>query len=188
MYTNHIIEYKKLIPSNLCKKIIDIYDDASEEDSQINDGKSAYANKTVRNCTLKDLIKNSNTFGKSICLNYIKSKLAEVDKSYKEIFPYVATKKINQIDLLKYEANTYDAGYKYHCDSGPGCMNRTLSISICLNNDFIGGDFRFKIDNKEHIYTQNEGDCIVFPSNFMFPHEVKEVTKGKRYSIMTWIL
>ena len=34
----------------------------------------------------------------------------------------------------------------------------------------------------------NHGSCVVFPSNFMYPHEVKEVTKGTRYSVMTWIL
>jgi len=190
VYTNHIIEYKKLIPSHVCKKIIHIYDDIIEEDSKIiiADTKKniGYNDKEIRNCTRRDLKKHSNTFGKKICLNYITNKLKEVDQKFKEKFPYANTKIINQIDLLKYEANEYDAGYKYHSDTGPACMNRTLSISICLNNDFVGGDFRFWVDNKEHIYPQNEGDCIVFPSNFMFPHQVDTVTKGTRYAIIAW--
>ena len=33
-----------------------------------------------------------------------------------------------------------------------------------------------------------QGSAIVFPSNFMFDHEVKKVTKGNRYSVMTWIM
>ena len=35
---------------------------------------------------------------------------------------------------------------------------------------------------------KKKGSAVVFPSNFMFPHEVQKVTSGNRYSIMTWIL
>ena len=35
---------------------------------------------------------------------------------------------------------------------------------------------------------KDKGSAVVFPSNFMFPHEVEKVTSGVRYSIMTWIL
>ena len=37
-------------------------------------------------------------------------------------------------------------------------------------------------------YKTSKGSAIVFPSNFMFPHEVKEVTKGERWSIITWLM
>ena len=40
----------------------------------------------------------------------------------------------------------------------------------------------------EYIPKQTKGSGVVFPSNFMFSHEVKEVIKGDRYSLMTWIL
>jgi len=33
-----------------------------------------------------------------------------------------------------------------------------------------------------------KGSVIIFPSNFMFPHYVKKVTKGERYSIITWLM
>ena len=32
-----------------------------------------------------------------------------------------------------------------------------------------------------------KGDIIVFPSNFMFPHRVEPVTKGNRYSYISWV-
>tara|TARA_B100001175_G_scaffold86304_1_gene72525 strand:+ start:561 stop:716 length:156 start_codon:yes stop_codon:yes gene_type:complete len=35
---------------------------------------------------------------------------------------------------------------------------------------------------------KKKGSAIVFPSNFMFPHEVKKVISGDRYSVMAWIL
>ena len=30
------------------------------------------------------------------------------------------------------------------------------------------------------------GDILMFPSNFMYPHEVTECTKGTRYSFVSW--
>ena len=32
----------------------------------------------------------------------------------------------------------------------------------------------------------NKGDILIFPSNFMYPHAVKPITKGKRYSYAAW--
>ena len=60
-----------------------------------------------------------------------------------------------------------------------------LTSLIFLNDDYEGGDFVLCGDKS---IEKMQGSAIVFPSNFMFPHEVKEVSKGKRYSIMTWIL
>ena len=60
-----------------------------------------------------------------------------------------------------------------------------LTSLIFLNDDYEGGDFVLCGDKW---IEKIQGSAIVFPSNFMFPHEVKEVSKGKRYSIMTWIL
>ena len=36
-------------------------------------------------------------------------------------------------------------------------------------------------------YDLTKGDIIVFPSNFMYPHKVEPVTKGTRYSYISWI-
>ena len=60
-----------------------------------------------------------------------------------------------------------------------------LTSLLFLNDDFEGGDFVLCGDK----YIEKiQGSAVVFPSNFMYPHEVKEVTEGKRFSVMTWIL
>ena len=59
-----------------------------------------------------------------------------------------------------------------------------LTSLIFLNDDYEGGEFI--VTDKE--YKTSKGSAIVFPSNFMFPHEVKEVTKGERWSIITWLM
>ena len=58
-----------------------------------------------------------------------------------------------------------------------------LSVLGVLNNDYEGGEF-YMIEDKINL---SKGDIIVFPSNFMFPHRVEPVTKGTRYSYISWI-
>ena len=55
---------------------------------------------------------------------------------------------------------------------------------LFLNDDYEGGEFI--VTDKE--YKPSKGSAIVFPSNFMFPHEVKKVTKGERWSIISWLM
>jgi len=32
-----------------------------------------------------------------------------------------------------------------------------------------------------------KGELVIFPSNFLYPHEVKLVTKGTRYTYVSWV-
>jgi len=73
---------------------------------------------------------------------------------------------------------------------------RKLSCSILLNNpeEYEGGDLQFKLltakDGEKMVMTANEarkkGSIIVFPS-FNW-HQVTPVTRGVRYSLVTWHL
>jgi len=57
-----------------------------------------------------------------------------------------------------------------------------LSVVGILNQNYEGGDFKI-IDKYLKFKT---GDVLIFPSNFMYPHEVTSITKGTRYSFVTW--
>lgn len=80
----------------------------------------------------------------------------------------------------------YKKGYKFtnHVDGLPE-FSRVLTCSIALNSDFDGGDFTFF--GGEFKCDVEEGDAIVFPSNFMFPHSVTPIEKGERFSVITWL-
>tara|TARA_R100000687_G_C6377377_1_gene130933 strand:+ start:103 stop:633 length:531 start_codon:yes stop_codon:yes gene_type:complete len=82
--------------------------------------------------------------------------------------------------LYKGEENGEYKEHVDHYDLHP----RVLSCSIILNDDYEGGDFSFF--NGEHIIPKKTASCIVFPSNFCFPHSVTRVTKGDRHAIITW--
>jgi predicted 2-oxoglutarate/Fe(II)-dependent dioxygenase YbiX len=62
--------------------------------------------------------------------------------------------------------------------------DRDLSMVFFLNNDFEGGDFVFP---ELRVRVRPEpGMMVCFPSNHHYSHGVEPVTKGKRYSIVTW--
>ena len=58
---------------------------------------------------------------------------------------------------------------------------RKLSMSIVLNSDFEGGDFEI-----DEVLKLEEGSIVVFPS--FIHHRVAPVTKGIRYSLVTWFV
>ena len=58
-----------------------------------------------------------------------------------------------------------------------------LSFIINLNDDYEGAELFFWDD---YAIALGKGDIIIWPSLFLFPHGVREATKGKRYSAVCW--
>ena len=67
---------------------------------------------------------------------------------------------------------------------------RKLSMSVILNDGFEGGAFEFASHNRDMCnivpIEPKLGSVIVFPS--YMDHRVAPVTKGIRYSLVTWFL
>jgi predicted 2-oxoglutarate/Fe(II)-dependent dioxygenase YbiX len=85
-------------------------------------------------------------------------------------------------ELLRYKDGQF---YIQHTDSFKD-RPRAVSCSFALNDDYEGGEFAFF--DRELKYKLKKGSCIMFPSNFMYPHEIMPVTSGTRYSIITWFI
>ena len=58
-----------------------------------------------------------------------------------------------------------------------------LSAVGLLNNEFEGGEFIMCEDEEINL---SAGDMLIFPSVFLFPHRVKPIISGIRYSCVTW--
>lgn len=184
---SHIIEIRKFIPSTICKKIILYFENSNDlTDANIVDPVNPI-NKDIRNCKQKLISGNTNSFGETLVLNYIKFKIKESVEIYKKKHPSTNTTVIEDIIFLKYETNNHNSGYLFHTDQGAAVPKRALSISICLNNEFQGGEFMFDINGEKLNYPQNVGDLIIFPSNFMFPHQVNKIKSGTRFALVTWV-
>jgi len=91
------------------------------------------------------------------------------------------------IRFNKYDKNTKMAE---HCDHIQSLFDGQikgvpiLSIVGLLNDNYKGGDFIMWDDKKIEL---SQGSVMIFPSNFMYPHKVTEVTKGVRYSYVSWV-
>ena len=93
--------------------------------------------------------------------------------------------KFSPIRFNKYEVGTMMRKHYDHIHSifdGQRKGIPILSMLGMLNEDYEGG--KFLIRDKE--FKLKQGDMILFPSCFMYPHEVTEVTKGERYSFISW--
>jgi hypothetical protein len=60
----------------------------------------------------------------------------------------------------------------------------TLSCLGVLNDDYEGGEFVMWDDK---VIPLEQGDLLIFPSNFLYPHKVEPVTKGIRYSYISFV-
>lgn len=103
-------------------------------------------------------------------------------KKYNEKFPLALIQEDSGYELLRYKEGQF---YTQHTDSFKD-RPREVSCSFALNDDYEGGEFAFF--DRELVYNLKKGSCIMFPSNFMYPHEIMPVTSGTRYSIITWFI
>jgi hypothetical protein len=110
-------------------------------------------------------------------LNQYKKDLNIVDFSWNEI---------TTIDILKYQDNGF---YTWHVDHFAE-IPRTMSCVLLLNNDYDGGNlcFRNPDGTGEWELEVKPNRMIIWPSNFLYPHTVKPVTKGTRYSVVAWAI
>jgi len=114
--------------------------------------------------------------------NLLYKSIQDVVNKYADIFTSFNINLDTGYELLKYEKGQF---YKQHTDSFKD-QQRSLSCSIQLNEDYEGGEFAFF--NREMMIRTKPGSVIVFPSNFMYPHEIMPVIKGTRYSVITWLV
>tara|TARA_Y100001937_G_scaffold35239_1_gene50558 strand:+ start:4543 stop:5088 length:546 start_codon:yes stop_codon:yes gene_type:complete len=117
--------------------------------------------------------------------NFIKKEIERLYYYYKIKFPLLRTKKVDQIDLLKYKSG---GKYTTHTDSN-SITHRHISVIMNLNEDYEGGELLFtdqKNNDLKKIHLK-KGSIVFFPSNFLYPHGILPILKGTRYSIVAWL-
>jgi|TARA_R100000655_G_scaffold89327_1_gene129786 predicted 2-oxoglutarate/Fe(II)-dependent dioxygenase YbiX len=102
----------------------------------------------------------------------------------RETYPYMHKATFDTgLQLIRYQQGHK---FKEHIDHYGGGQ-RTLTVIFLINDDYEGGHFTFW-NNFYSLKNCVRGDAIVFPSNLCFPHQVKPITQGVRYSLITWML
>ena len=106
--------------------------------------------------------------------------------SYININWFGALQDFSPIRWNRYDVRTE---MRKHCDhiqtlfDGVNKGVPILTILGSLNNNYEGGQLFILNDEPLDL---KEGGLVIFPSNFLFPHGVKPVTKGIRYSYVSW--
>ena len=115
---------------------------------------------------------------------------------YSAILDYIETFKFDWfVGWERYSPirfNRYFPGQtmKNHCDHVHSLFDGErkgipiLSIIGILNDDYEGGELIMFEDKK---IDTKKGDLLIFPSNFLYPHEITPVTRGVRYSYVSWV-
>ena len=179
-HLEQIVEIKNIISQDFIDKIIPLTNHKSKKNLKIGSG---LVDKNIRNVNGYPL--NFETATNLFYWNYIKKEIERVYNYYKIKFPKMESSKINQIDLLKYSVGGKYEIHTDHFTTSP----RHLSIIINLNDDYEGGDLIFTDQKNKEIkrLKLNKGSIVFFPSNFMYPHSIQPITKGTRYSIVSWL-
>lgn len=179
-----IITFDDIIDDDLCNQILKEYSDEQEwAAAQVGSGK------------VDARIRNVDTIGMSFsaCIQKNESVRRLLDEKlfhcagkaiekYNEMCKEARIEEDSGYELLRYKEGQY---YKEHTDSFK-LRPRAISCSFALNDDYEGGEWGF-FENKIKIKPK-KGSVVMFPSNFMYPHEINTVTKGTRYSIITWFI
>jgi len=181
---DYIYIVKNALSLNLCNEILNEFENSDQWiDTLLGKGS---INKNIRNCQIIG-ISFSDIIGKNKDIrhkldNAIFDSVASCLQKYTTKFSHCKIEEDSGYELLKYPEGGF---YIQHTDSFKA-IPRAVACSFILNNDFEGGEFAFF--DRELKYKLEKGDALMFPSNFMYPHEVMPVTKGTRYSLVTWLV
>lgn len=181
---DYIYVVKNALDYQTCDDMLNEFVSSDEwEDTVVGSGN---IEKTIRNCETI-IISYSHVIQKNKDIrhkldNVIFDGASKCIKEYNTKFSHCRIEEDSGYELLKYPEGCF---YTEHTDSFKA-RPRAVSCSFILNDDFEGGEFAFF--NRELKYKLEKGDALLFPSNFMYPHEVMPVTKGTRYSIITWFI
>ena len=182
---DYIVVFKNALSDSLCDSILNEYSN-KDEYVPATVGSKDKTNTEVRKVKglniSQDINIGKNREHRQNLDSELFAKVGEVINNYTKKFNEVRVKQDCGYSILKYEIGDF---YKQHTDSFTS-MPRELSCSIALNDDYEGGEFGF-FDRKKTI-KMPKGSALVFPSNFMYPHEILPVKSGTRYSIITWLI
>jgi len=180
---DYIIVLDDVLPHSVCDKILEEYANSDEWQQTVVAGG---VNTKIRSATTiqmsTDFVITRNAELRREIDSDVFAGASEAIQKYNANFDHSFIEEDSGYELLRYETGQF---YTQHVDSYKG-RPRAVSCSFALNDDYEGGEFGFF--DRELVIKAPKGGAVLFPSNFMYPHEIMPVTNGTRYSIITWFI
>jgi predicted 2-oxoglutarate/Fe(II)-dependent dioxygenase YbiX len=179
----YVFVAKQMIPKKLCSEIV-------KNNFKIDDSWGIHSWSSYENGKLESSIKKTQEDGllvKKLVEEEIRSCVMRTIELYSEV--YNIPKIINFVTEARINRYIEGTEMKIHHDhihslfDGEQKGIPILSVVGVLNDDYEGGDFIF-YDNT--MVQLGAGDILIFHSNFLYPHKVSKVTKGERWSFVSW--
>lgn len=182
---NYILVFENVLTDAFCDDVVAEFSHSNEWNSaQV--GPQASVDRSIRNADTISLSTPSVVQKNPKCREKIEETLYRacggVLRQYQASFPFCRIVEGMGFELLRYSPGGY---YKIHTDSFKK-VPRALACSFALNDNFSGGEYSFFFGDK--MLRPAKGSAVVFPANFLFPHEITEVISGTRYSVVTWMI
>ena len=172
--------YSDIVSEDLCEEIIEANDTTFKPSTySTHVGKSANTPERVR---MDEFWIRKN----SVYYKPVQKCFEEVIKRYKEDFPDFNVQHTTDFRINRYSEGHFMSRHvdNNHHSHGQEWGYPQVSALLFLNNDYDGGEFQ--VSNS--FFSPSKGSSIIFPSNFMYPHSVDKITKGTRWSIVTWLM
>lgn len=178
---NFIFFKEKVFDQKNCQSVLNCLDSKFEKHSWHNNTDNTTSSSTDEFLIQRMNVKANEYLFETIqfCLNEYCSRFKVIEKTSNII------SKITQPRI-----NFYEKGHrmKTHYDHIRSIFDGNergipiLTLVGVLNSEFEGGEFVVA----DEIYDMKQGDFIVFPSCFLYPHSVNLIKKGKRISFVSW--
>jgi predicted 2-oxoglutarate/Fe(II)-dependent dioxygenase YbiX len=185
---DYVKQYSNFLDLNLCNKTVkelnllnksnwidhDFYDPITNKIKKLSGNKELSITQANNISTTKDIMKK--------LWNGIQIYMKDLNFKW-----FSGWQGYTEIRFNKYSKNTKMAEHCDHIHSmfdGQRKGIPILSVLGILNDNYKGGEFIMFKDKEIKFKT---GDLLIFPSNFLYPHKVEPVTKGIRYSFISWV-
>ena len=184
---DYILHLNNWIPKNILDKSLE----------ELSDNKTWEKHTYSNTKTFEDVSKNGDK-ELDICYGSNLTYFKELHQLiWKALEKYIVIEKLggesfngwNGFSEVRFNRYNKDQIMSKHCDhiltlfTGKNRGIPILSIVGVLNDDYEGGEF-IMFDDYEIKF--KAGDLIIFPSLFLYPHLVKPIKKGTRYSFVSW--
>jgi len=185
-YVDDYIMVENLMPVELCKSLI--RENSLPEKKWSKHSWAAYDQRGPQNAKDElDIIYATREQSK-IIETYLLEALQKYQAKYSQEEGRTGSLWIRHISTLRFNRYKVGTQMQTHYDhihtlfDGKYKGIPILSFIGLLNDNYQGGEL---LCRKKEIKLKR-GDILLFPSNFIYPHRVKEITKGIRYSFVGW--
>ena len=173
--------YEDIVPKDGCESLIGV----TKNSGQLKPSKYAnHAGKIKRSD--KRVVMDDMWVKDKTTSSIINDFFSKVIRKYSDKFERFSCQRHSGFRVNRYSVGGFMSEHtdNIHHSHGQEYGFPQVSGLLFLNDNYKGGEFI--VAGNE--YKTKVGSGIIFPSNFMFPHEVKKITDGERWSIVTWLM